>query len=159
MLKTRQARLRKGVAVLCATPGRLAYHLEHTSALGTDGLRSLVLDEADRLLDMGFEPQIRAIHRAVVGERRGSVQTLLVSATLSPAVRRLAEWLLRWLYQSFQEFTLTVQDATEDAVQCCIQLQDSFQAAQATSANMPFFGHELHGVAGRGPSTWSGVIG
>lgn len=54
-----KARLRKGVTVLVATPGRLLDHLQSTQAFHTEELRWLVLDEADRLLDLGFEQKIR----------------------------------------------------------------------------------------------------
>jgi len=107
--KSEKARLRKGASVLCATPGRLMYHLEHSNSFVTDKVRCLVLDEADRLLDMGFEKQVRQIHRKLTkGEAFGDfepggapkqsanpVQTLLVSATLTPDVRRLADFCLR----------------------------------------------------------------
>ena len=53
-----KARLRKGITVLVASPGRLLDHLEKTAAFKTDELRWLVLDEADRLLDMGFQQKI-----------------------------------------------------------------------------------------------------
>ena len=53
-----KARLRKGITVLVASPGRLLDHLEKTAAFRTDELRWLVLDEADRLLDMGFQQKI-----------------------------------------------------------------------------------------------------
>ena len=56
-----KARLRKGVTVLVATPGRLLDHLQSTAAFKTDRLRWLVLDEADRLLDLGFEQKIGAM--------------------------------------------------------------------------------------------------
>lgn len=104
--KSEKARLRKGINVLMATPGRLAYHLEHTAGMETQNLRSFVLDEADRLLDMGFEIQVRSIYRRLRDEqgidgvvapkpRKIPVQTLLVSATLGSGVRRLAEFCLR----------------------------------------------------------------
>ncbi|CAE7838860.1 RH17 [Symbiodinium sp. CCMP2592] len=102
--KSEKARIRKGLVLLCATPGRLAYHLEHTATFVVRNIRCLVLDEADRLLDMGFEPQIRSIHKKILeaakeGENAesptGSVQTLLVSATLVPAVQQLADFCLR----------------------------------------------------------------
>ena len=56
-----KARLRKGVTVLVATPGRLLDHLQNTQAFRTEELRWLVLDEADRLLDLGFEQKIGAL--------------------------------------------------------------------------------------------------
>ena len=55
-----KARLRKGIHVLVATPGRLLDHLQSTSAFKTSSLRWLILDEADRLLDLGFEQKIGA---------------------------------------------------------------------------------------------------
>lgn len=60
-----KARLRKGVTVLVATPGRLLDHLQNTQSFRTEELRWLVLDEADRLLDLGFEQKIgEAPHRS-----------------------------------------------------------------------------------------------
>jgi DEAD/DEAH box helicase len=53
-----KSRLRKGVSVLVATPGRLLDHLQKTKSFRTSELRWLVLDEADRLLDLGFEQKI-----------------------------------------------------------------------------------------------------
>merc|ERR1719199_886263 len=86
-----QARaLREGVEIVIATPGRLIDFLES----GTTNLRRvtyLVLDEADRMLDMGFEPQIRKI----VSQIRPDRQTLLWSATWPKAVERLARDLCR----------------------------------------------------------------
>ncbi|MFC3024165.1 DEAD/DEAH box helicase [Vibrio zhugei] len=70
--------LRRYPRFIVATPGRLADHLDHRS-LFLNGLETLVLDEADRMLDLGFAPQLRRIHRAAKHRRR---QTLLFSATL-----------------------------------------------------------------------------
>ena len=53
-----KARLRRGVTALVATPGRLLDHLANTAAFRTHELRWLVLDEADRLLDLGFKEKI-----------------------------------------------------------------------------------------------------
>ncbi|XP_018562519.1 probable ATP-dependent RNA helicase CG8611 [Anoplophora glabripennis] len=55
---TEKTRLRKGIHVLIATPGRLLDHILHTAAFKTNNIRCLVLDEADRLLDMGFKRDI-----------------------------------------------------------------------------------------------------
>ena len=93
--KKEKARLRKGLTILCATPGRLVYHLESTASLITKNLQTLVLDEADRLLDMGFERQIRQAHQHLVINQGSASQVVLVSATLSQKVKSLAEWCLK----------------------------------------------------------------
>jgi ATP-dependent RNA helicase RhlE len=87
----RQVRaLRAGVEVVVATPGRLLDHVrQRTIDLGRVGI--LVLDEADRMLDMGFIHDIKRILEWLPAER----QSLLFSATFAPRIRRLAEDLLR----------------------------------------------------------------
>ena len=82
-------RLRRGTDVLVATPGRLM-DLHQQRALRLDKVEILVLDEADRMLDMGFLRDIRRI-LALLPERR---QNLLFSATFSSEIRRLATGLL-----------------------------------------------------------------
>jgi ATP-dependent RNA helicase RhlE len=82
--------LRKGVDVIVATPGRLLDHLERQNVV-FDDLEVLVLDEADRMLDMGFAPQINRI----VAELPSYRQTLLFSATMPPEVEALARKYLR----------------------------------------------------------------
>ncbi len=82
-------RLRRGTDVLVATPGRLM-DLHQQRALRLDQVEILVLDEADRMLDMGFIRDIRKI-LALLPERR---QNLLFSATFSAEIRRLATGLL-----------------------------------------------------------------
>jgi ATP-dependent RNA helicase RhlE len=82
---------RRGVDILVATPGRLLDHFQHAYAR-LAGLEVLVLDEADRMLDMGFLPDIQRIMKALPAARR---QTLLFSATLPPAITALARELLR----------------------------------------------------------------
>src|SRR5256886_3961198 len=81
--------LRAGVDVV-ATPGRL---LDHMSRRNVDfrGLQVLVLDEADRMLDMGFLPDVRRIVDALPRER----QTLLFSATMAPEIEALSRTIMR----------------------------------------------------------------
>ncbi len=67
--KAEKARLRKGVNILVATPGRLTDHLDHTDVLDVSRVRWLVLDEGDRLMEMGFEKDIRAIVSKIRGGR------------------------------------------------------------------------------------------
>lgn len=89
---TRQLRqLENGVQIVVGTPGRLHDHLQRKS-LRTGKVWCVVLDEADRMLDIGFRPQIERILRKCPRDR----QTLLLSATLPPTVRRLAE---SYMYQ------------------------------------------------------------
>ena len=80
---------REGVDVLVATPGRLLDHLRRPYAR-LDDLEVLVLDEADRMLDMGFIPDVRRILAQVPAER----QTMFFSATLPPPVVKLANDML-----------------------------------------------------------------
>jgi ATP-dependent RNA helicase RhlE len=82
-------RLRQGTDVLVATPGRLM-DLHQQRALRLDQVEILVLDEADRMLDMGFIRDIRRIISLMPAKR----QNLLFSATFSPEIRRLAQGLL-----------------------------------------------------------------
>ena len=81
---------RSGVDVLIATPGRLLDHLRQPYAR-LDRLEWLVLDEADRMLDMGFLPDIRKILRTLPPRR----QTLFFSATMPPPIRTLTHELLK----------------------------------------------------------------
>ena len=82
--------LRSGVEILAATPGRLLDHIGQ-KAVNLSQVEVLVLDEADRMLDMGFLPDIRRIIELVPAKR----QTLLFSATFSEDIRRLASGLLQ----------------------------------------------------------------
>ena len=78
-------RLRSGADVVVATPGRLIDHLERRN-VDLSAVEVLTLDEADRMLDMGFLPQLRRVLAALPRQR----QTLLFSATFSPEIIRLA---------------------------------------------------------------------
>jgi ATP-dependent RNA helicase RhlE len=82
--------LRRGVDIVVATPGRLLDHLGRKS-VDLGGIEILVLDECDRMLDMGFIRDIRVILAKLPAER----QTLMFSATFSPAIRQLANTLLK----------------------------------------------------------------
>ena len=84
------AEMRKGVEILVATPGRLL-DLVGQKAVDLRTVQILVLDEADRMLDMGFIPDIKRIINMIPGSR----QTLLFSATFSDEIRRLSAQFLK----------------------------------------------------------------
>ncbi|KAI6045977.1 P-loop containing nucleoside triphosphate hydrolase protein [Pisolithus marmoratus] len=105
-----KARLRKGIPILVATPGRLLDHLQNTSSFNVGKCRWLVLDEADLLMELGFEKTIQGIIQGLDGRRRLAVQamkegkslevggwdweqrkrTILCSATIREDVQKLA---------------------------------------------------------------------
>ncbi len=89
-MRPQEEAFRRGVDIMIATPGRLLDHFRSPYAR-LDGLEVLVLDEADRMLDMGFLPDIRRIMSHLPAKR----QTLFFSATMPAPIRQLARDLLR----------------------------------------------------------------
>ena len=99
-------KLVKGVNLLVATPGRLLDHLQNTRGFLYSGLKVLVIDEADRMLEIGFEEEMRAIVRLLPKER----QSMLFSATQTTRVEDLARLSLnKPLYVGVDD---TARDAT-----------------------------------------------
>ena len=84
--KAEADKLVKGVNLLIATPGRLLDHLQNTRGFVFKNLKALVIDEADRILEVGFEEEMRQIVRILPKER----QTMLFSATQTTKVSDLA---------------------------------------------------------------------
>ncbi|MDA8384403.1 MAG: DEAD/DEAH box helicase [Betaproteobacteria bacterium] len=89
-INTQIKALREGVEILVATPGRLLDHVQSRNA-NLSGVEVLVLDEADRMLDMGFMPDIRRILALLPAQR----QNLLFSATFPEEIKKFAATLLR----------------------------------------------------------------
>ena len=102
-MKPQTAELKRGVEVLIATPGRLLDHIEAKNCV-LNQVEYVVLDEADRMLDIGFLPDLQRILSYLP---KGNRQTLLFSATFSPEIRKLA--------QSYLQDPITVEVARPNA--------------------------------------------
>ena len=97
--KREKAKLRKGLTVIIATPGRLLYHLKNTQCIEFSRLQTVIIDEADRMLDMGFEKEMTACLDEIKkrapqkftteGYHSDTIRMQLVSATLNPKVESL----------------------------------------------------------------------
>ncbi len=101
-MKPQTLELKRGVEVLIATPGRLLDHIEAKNCV-LNQVEYVVLDEADRMLDIGFLPDLQRILSYLPKQR----QTLLFSATFSPEIKRLA--------QSYLQDPITVEVARPNA--------------------------------------------
>lgn len=102
--QSEKARLRKGLNILIATPGRLADHLDHTEVLDVSKVRWVVLDEGDRLMELGFEQDLERIMsklnaRASATSKIANLPTrrttILCSATMKMSVQKLGEMTLK----------------------------------------------------------------
>ncbi len=100
--------LQRGVDIVVATPGRLLDHLQQRT-IDLRVVKTLVLDEADRMLDMGFIRDIRRILAILPKER----QTLMFSATFNPEIRKLADDFLR----NPEEVAATPKNTTAERVE------------------------------------------
>jgi len=123
-----RASLAHGVDVLVGTPGRVLDHLQR-ERLDLSGIRTLVLDEADRMLEMGFVDSVRAIAQATPAER----QTLLFSATFPDAVRALSA--------TYQRDALHVVAPAEDITTRITQVLYDVDRAARIPALIRILGH------------------
>ncbi|KAF1348744.1 P-loop containing nucleoside triphosphate hydrolase protein, partial [Delphinella strobiligena] len=142
--KSEKARLRKGLNILVATPGRLVDHLDHTETMDVSNVRWLVLDEGDRLMELGFEQDIQKIV-SVLNLRMRKVQTteipglperrttVLCSATIKNDVNRLGSITLKEAVSISAEPSEKREDGdeTETAFQAPAQLKQSFAVVPA----------------------------
>jgi len=103
-----QAKLKSGVDILIATPGRILEHIEQCN-VSLSSVQFVVLDESDRMLDMGFIADVQTLLQLTSAKR----QTLLFSATLSPAVNQLSHKLLK----NHLEIRASKENITADTVE------------------------------------------
>uniref|UniRef100_A0A8C4SB72 ATP-dependent RNA helicase n=1 Tax=Erpetoichthys calabaricus TaxID=27687 RepID=A0A8C4SB72_ERPCA len=92
--KSEKARLRKGINILISTPGRLVDHINNTKSVSFKSVKWLVLDEADRILDLGFEKDVSSILNALNTSCQQR-QNVLLSATWTEGVIKLADVSMR----------------------------------------------------------------
>lgn len=122
--------LDRGCHLLVATPGRLLDMIDR-GKIGLDYCRYLVLDEADRMLDMGFEPQIRRILEKENMPRTGERQTLMFSATFPSPIQMLArDFLDNYIFLAVGRVGSTSENITQKvnrklAILSCIILMHS----------------------------------
>lgn len=114
--ETEKRAVKEGADVIVATPGRLISHLT-LGYVKLDKLGCLILDEADRMLDMGFLPDIQRIISYLPKER----QTLMFSATMPEEIRRLA----RKVMHEPEEISLAVSKPAENVLQAAYLVHDS----------------------------------
>ena len=107
-MKPQTAELKKGVEVLVATPGRLLDHIEAKNCV-LNQVEYVVLDEADRMLDIGFLPDLQRILSYLPKQRT----TLLFSATFSPEIKRLAS--------SYLQDPVTIEVARSNATASTVE--------------------------------------
>src|SRR3954470_24290217 len=123
-----RASLEHGADVIVGTPGRVLDHLQR-GRLDLSGIRTLVLDEADRMLEMGFVETVSAIARAVPAER----QTLLFSATFPDAVRALST--------TYQRDAVHVVVPDEDVTARITQIVYDVDRSERVAALIRVLGH------------------
>jgi ATP-dependent RNA helicase RhlE len=123
-INTQIGKLRKGVDVVVATPGRLLDHMQQKT-IDLSKVEILVLDEADRMLDMGFIRDIRKVIKAIPKQR----QNLLFSATFSNEIRRLAADLL----DAPTEIQVATRNTTADRVKQVVHPVDKCRKRELLS--------------------------
>ncbi|XP_051492202.1 probable ATP-dependent RNA helicase DDX31 isoform X2 [Apus apus] len=114
--KSEKARLRKGINILISTPGRLVDHIKSTECIHFRHTQWLIIDEADRILDLGFEKDIAVILNALNAERE-TRQNVLLSATLTEGVTRLADISLN------DPISISIADDTQKALKPASQTE------------------------------------
>jgi len=121
--------LKGGAPIVVATPGRLIAHID-MGYVNFDSLRYLVLDEADRMLDMGFAPDIMKIVNMLPKKR----QTLLFSATMPAPIRKFSQQLLN----NPKEVSISISKPAEKIIQSMYGVEDDHKPALAEQILLGF---------------------
>jgi superfamily II DNA/RNA helicase len=121
--------LKGGAPIVVATPGRLIAHID-MGYVNFDRLRYLVLDEADRMLDMGFAPDIMKIVNMLPKKR----QTLLFSATMPAPIRKFSQQLLN----NPKEVSISISKPAEKIIQSMYGVEDDHKPALAEQILLGF---------------------
>lgn len=120
--RSEEDKLTKGVNLLIATPGRLLDHLQNTKGFIFKNLKALIIDEADRILEIGFEDEMRQIIKILPNAEETKRQTMLFSATQTTKVEDLARISLRkgplYINVHHREEASTVEGLTQGYVVC-----------------------------------------
>ncbi|KIV88774.1 hypothetical protein PV10_08419 [Exophiala mesophila] len=167
---TEAQRILNGCDILVATPGRLLDHLSGEQSISVDTIQTLVLDEADRMLDMGFLPDMQRILAYIP---KGPRQTMLFSATMDDQIANVTKLFLREGYkyistipegeanthERVNQYLVTTPSIIEHApalvslVRSELATSDDFKAIvfAPTAAQADFFGHVLASTRGLPP--------
>lgn len=115
--KTEKARIRSGITILISTPGRLCDHIEHTESMKLENIEVFVLDEADRLLELGYENDVKKVVDTIAEhskKNKKDIQKILLSATLTAKVKQLAGLTLENPIYVDNDNSETMKDAMEN---------------------------------------------
>ncbi|KAK7164526.1 hypothetical protein R3I94_003048 [Phoxinus phoxinus] len=140
--KAEKARLRKGINVLISTPGRLVDHIKNTLSIAFSAVRWLILDEADRTLDLGFEKDLTLILNALNAPGLAR-QNVLLSATLTEGLSRLASISMK------EPVSIHVSEGSGETVEACPQaapqaLSDSYVVPERLQQHVVVVPSKLH---------------
>ncbi|XP_051750822.1 probable ATP-dependent RNA helicase DDX31 [Ctenopharyngodon idella] len=140
--KAEKARLRKGINVLISTPGRLVDHIKNTLSIAFSAVRWLILDEADRILDLGFEKDLTVILNALNAPGLAR-QNVLLSATLTEGLSRLASISMK------EPVSIHVSEGSGETVEACPQaapqaLSDSYAVPERLQQHVVVVPSKLH---------------
>ncbi|XP_048043641.1 probable ATP-dependent RNA helicase DDX31 [Megalobrama amblycephala] len=140
--KAEKARLRKGINVLISTPGRLVDHIKNTLSMAFSAVRWLILDEADRILDLGFEKDLTVILNALNAPGLAR-QNVLLSATLTEGLSRLASISMK------EPVSIHVSEGSGETVEVCPQaapqaLSDSYAVPERLQQHVVVVPSKLH---------------